>query len=931
MTFCGCPLPTTAFAGQDGSSASAASISDLDLIAQAEANGECVPGQAIVVYHASGAAKGSTGELSVESDSDPLAAAGFGTVSTWDLSEADGLASSTGADSDGALTVQSESTGSVIPSGTDLRVALVGREGISVADLVSQLQSLDFVECVQPNYTYESTALNLDDTLSDLQWNLSGNDDQIAGSNNGVGYASALKEDTVSATSGDEIVIAVCDSGVDYNNPDLAYDMWTDPGDIGLGLAGTHGYSGVTGTYDPLPSTKCDSWHGTHCAGIIAATNNNVGVASVSGENSHTKIMGLRNSNDDGVITDAGVAGCYEYLVRARLAGVNVVAVNDSWGGTSPYSPVTDYLVNQAGKAGVLSVFAAGNRSDDLCEDKGIVMLDSPYMIVVASSNEDNDLSAFSSYNKTGVDVAAPGSNILSTYVTYGNAYTSARHFNPLLSYKAGKDTAAEGMLYYTDFKTTNAVTPTVKLMSTNTNKEIGNQDALSVTMGTSDRLDSDALQISVDYDPLKSEGYSVSTVYVDVSWTIDNPFLGKTDWSASDYAVGLAIDAGNLTTSLPMELVTAREGLYSGSDNLVTAGSTSAAAADAGSMDSGVLTSLDTTSSTLRADLQLVCRYRGTDADPTGAWNYKITGYGVGRVTSSNDPTSAYVPYCYESGTSMAAPLVAGSIGELAALYPNDTSLQLRGLVCDGTTPLATADDQAKVASGGRFTFENALDNSKVNASTWSITTSGANVTVHGYNLEDATLTVDGETVQPTAQTAGTITFEAGEGLFDGGAHRFDVTDGTTGVTYKAAYVTPSGEAKSLANLGAVPSADVSNGSAIVSTPGGLLYAAGDGSFLYSCSDPSPSASWTELAPAGDPWDGAQGTSNINHDIVYTYANGKVYAFAFVCLPAAPSGGYPQLSVRQASTTSRPTRGLDSARLTGGLLYQRVPSQHAP
>jgi hypothetical protein len=105
-----------------------------------------------------------------------------------------------------------------------------------------------------------------------------------------------------------------------------------------------------------------------------------------------------------------------------------------------------------------------------------------------------------------------------------------------------------------------------------------------------------------------------------------------------------------------------------------------------------------------------------------------------------------------------MAAPMITGSVAELAALYPTYAPLQLRGIICGSTKTIAAAD-QAKVASGGRFTFDAAFDNSTVNANTWSITTSGSSVTVHGCNLNRATLNVDNAKVTPTAQTADSFT----------------------------------------------------------------------------------------------------------------------------------------------------------------------------
>lgn len=978
------PLPghTAKAYAQDDSSISATELTSQvrDAIDQAEADGTCVPGQALVVYHASGAAKGATGALAIQSDADPLSEAGFSAETTWDLSAADNTESANAAAADGTLSVQSESTGSAIASGSDVRVALVSRPDMSVSDLVAQLDSLSCVECAQPNYinaqeasetsletssttqetssvssatsstttvsskstsasssetsskgaasasiatpsasSSESTASGTqtatasktsasstismpqdlvsqgtpmgstitNDTLNNLQWGLSGTGGEIAGSTLGIGYASALAKDTTSSTKANSAVVAILDTGVDYNNPDLVDQMWTDSGTIGLGTAGSHGYNGVTGSYDPMPTATSD--HGTHCAGIVAAqTGNSQGVASAAGANHHTQIMGLRQTADNGSILDSANVACYEYLVRARAAGVNVVAVNCSWGpmGGGPYLPVLDYAINQAGKAGILSIFAAGNTSSDVQSDYQIGQLESPYIIDVASINQENALSAFSCYNETAVDVAAPGSRVLSTAPdAIGSMY-----FMPQLSYMAGKTQTSDGMLYYTDVATlgTGASGVTYTLLDTSTQETFTCADAVTLdTTGTV--LGSNALKVNIDYDKLVAAGRTPSKVRVNLSWPMDNPFktAALTDTDPSHYAVGVTVDETGLTG---MKGFFAYQGLYAGATDLTAANVRSYVVEDTIQPKCSTLTDFGTASDTLTAQVGITCDdHSAPTAVPSGVWSCLVTGYGIGKIT---DPTqdsvatamkSAFVPYMFESGTSMAAPMITGSVVELAALYPKYTPLQLRGIIC-GSTKTISAADQAKVASGGRFTFDTAFDNSTVNANTWSITTSGSSVTVHGYNLDRATLTVDGTTVTPTARSADSYTFTADSSLFDGARHRFDVTDTGTERTYKAAYVMPTtasdSSPDSLARLGNLPTNSNASTSQLVSATDRLFYADGNGGYLYSCADPfDEAAAWTRLAAPGTPWAGASSSNRFR--LVYAYADGKLYAFA--------------------------------------------------
>ena len=116
-----------------------------------------------------------------------------------------------------------------------------------------------------------------------------------------------------------------------------------------------------------------------------------------------------------------------------------------------------DYLVNQAGKLGILSVFAAGNAgSDTATAGTGATTgLESPYAVIIASSNKSNALSTFSNFNETNVDLALPGSNIMSTVSTdAAHAY-----FSPSVSLAAGKD-----LEYVNDFSDYAADSSTYRL-----------------------------------------------------------------------------------------------------------------------------------------------------------------------------------------------------------------------------------------------------------------------------------------------------------------------------------------------------------------------------------------------------------------------------------------------------------------------------------
>jgi plastocyanin len=915
-------LPTAAYAeGEDDAPVSESS--EHAAIAKAEEDGGCETGQALVVYHASGAAKGSTGTLAIQSDSDPLADAGFSVSDTWDLSAADG-----------ALLAQSDDA-SALASGSDVRVALVERDDESVADLVTSLEGLDFVECAGPNCAYQvdsadaattsaavteadaaekvaastpvaatsaattSTSTTMpstldaepmavqsplepdgfavpqstltDDPLLAFQWALVGD--------NGIDYQAALDAEAKGTSKN---VVAVIDTGVDYDNPDLKDQMWTNPGGLGIGPSGTHGYNGYSRSYDPMPGNADPAaCHGTHVAGIIAAqSNNGMGVASVAGANSHTKIMGLRVTGDaGGSFLTSSLVPCYEYLVRAKLAGVNVVAANGSFGALSTvYDPVLDYLVNQAGKAGVLSCFGSANDGKLVTSSFQTVQLESPYAVVVGSSNEDGSMSSLTNYNPTAVDVAAPGTGILSTYPAQSGAY----HYDALVSKLLGKSAA----YYDADMA---SLKPT--LVDMGTKQALSDQSAL--TYGTTTIDGESALSITLDPSKLPS-GHTSTNAGVLLSWGVPNPFEG-TSVTASDYSVNFSqrCESTGFTVQSIMRLLDSNgNDLVAEAKDRLTGRLMSANVISTHEIleqiTGGPLSGVDTSGDTLTAQV-LMALFNPDGSALSETATCAVSAYGIGKTTNPNGTSpSAYAPYGYDSGTSMATPMITGSVAELAALDGNLDALQLRGLVCGGTEEFASAADQEKDASGGHFTFADALDGSKVNANTWSITTSGNQVTVHGYNLDDATLAVDKTAVTPISRTADAITFTANSSLLDGKAHRFDVTDGTTGRTYKAAYLTPDSSADSLVRVHDLPTPQNAGTGVLVSATGRLFCADSQGTYLYSCTNPSDAtSSWAQLAAPGVPWTSKVGAADNRAGIAYAYLDGKVYAFATDDVPA--------------------------------------------
>jgi thermitase len=220
-----------------------------------------------------------------------------------------------------------------------------------------------------------------------------------------------------------EIIVAVVDTGVDYNHEDLKSVMWKNPGEIpGNGIDDdNNGYIDDVYGIDPLSKDSdpmASHAHGTHVAGTIAAAqNNNVGIAGIA---SNVKIMAIRTVPDSSDETDADVVESFLYAAKHGARLINCSFGKNHNEGGMIVNETMDYI----GKTyGTLVFAAAGNDyGRDIDRKKTYpASFETDHMIVVASTAKGGGLSFFSNIGKKSVDIAAPGSNIYST--TPGNSY----------------------------------------------------------------------------------------------------------------------------------------------------------------------------------------------------------------------------------------------------------------------------------------------------------------------------------------------------------------------------------------------------------------------------------------------------------------------------------------------------------------------------
>ena len=225
------------------------------------------------------------------------------------------------------------------------------------------------------------------------------------------------------ATGSSDVIVAVIDTGVDYTHNDLAANMWTNtaelngkPGedDDGNGyIDDVYGIAVVNGGA-PTGDPDDDHGHGTHVAGILGAVGNNgVGIAGVAWS---VKVMALKFMDSSGMGLESDAATCIDYAVAHGAA-----ILNNSYGGDT-WSEALYQAIAAANDAGVLLVAASGNESMDLDVLPSYpAAYDLPNIISVASTGGSDNISYFSNYGATTVDVGAPGESIWSTWP--GNQY----------------------------------------------------------------------------------------------------------------------------------------------------------------------------------------------------------------------------------------------------------------------------------------------------------------------------------------------------------------------------------------------------------------------------------------------------------------------------------------------------------------------------
>ncbi|MBN1601842.1 MAG: choice-of-anchor D domain-containing protein [Chitinispirillaceae bacterium] len=275
------------------------------------------------------------------------------------------------------------------------------KEGVLKA--VEMLKNEPSIAYVEPDYVVKAIATPNDSYFSQLYAMFNN------GQTGGTVDADIDATDVWDRHTGNRsILIGIIDTGIDYVHPDLAANIWTNPGEIANnGIDDdNNGYTddihGWDFAYDDSNPTD-GHYHGTHCAGTIAGVGNNgIGVAGVMWTAS---LVALKFLDDGGSGSTSDAIDAVNYA-----NAMDIKITSNSWGGGGFSQGLMDAIA-----VGGLFVAAAGNSGSD---NDASPHYPSSYaldnIVAVAATDDDDLLANFSCYGLTSVDLGAPGVDIYS-------------------------------------------------------------------------------------------------------------------------------------------------------------------------------------------------------------------------------------------------------------------------------------------------------------------------------------------------------------------------------------------------------------------------------------------------------------------------------------------------------------------------------------
>lgn len=517
-----------------------------------------------------------------------------------------------------AVVLSSTKEQAVFLGDKNLYISLISSDKYSTQELMGLLSGQAYVVSVEPNRYRQKMSLT-NDTFSGQQWYLDGGGNFTTKSQ-GIHY-------TKNTSSSKKPVVAVADTGIDYTHEDLKEHMWKNTYSA---LEGTYGYDFGDDDNDPMD----EEGHGTHCAGIIGAvTDNAAGIAGVGGD---VELMALKIFNQKGEAEDAAIIDAFHYIYQAMQLGVNITAVNCSWGGGNSASAM-ETLINKIGQQGALFLFAAGNDGTNqdtinVSQKECPYDLSSDYVITVGASDTTDKAAYFSDYGQNSVDIFAPGSQMFSTVSEPGflpDIYTEEERKTKTSIFSSGEE---DSVTLHTPASLNLPYSWVTYGAFTHSSEDFyGNKESGSFYIAFRSASWRREVTFSAYLDVSEFSLNPLNSYFVSCNYSTDERGVSAREWAHFSRRVS--------------------------------------------------------TSDFVTVDGKQYLRLFSIIGDL-----FTTTGFYIDQiaVSSANPSEDSLVKYDYMDGTSMAAPVVSGAVAALSALFPQDSAYQRRArlMSCVRTVP---------------------------------------------------------------------------------------------------------------------------------------------------------------------------------------------------------------------------------------------------